>query len=60
MGVVLAPIGTKKGHAVVWSKNINRNFSDEELEKFFSVIKNKKHLLCFKLQAYLGLRSRMT
>jgi len=56
MGVVLAPIGTKKGHAVVWSKNINRNFSDEELEKFFSVIKNKKHLLCFKLQAYLGLR----
>ncbi len=52
----MAPIGTKKNHAVVWSKNINRNFSDEELDKFFSVVSNKKHLLCFKLQAYLGLR----
>ena len=29
---------------------------EEELEKFFSVIGNKKHLMCFKLQAYLGLR----
>jgi len=55
-GVVLAPIGTKKNHAVVWSKNINRDFSEEELEKFFGVIGNKKHLMCFKLQAYLGLR----
>lgn len=55
-GVVLAPIGTKKNHATVWSRNINRNFSDEELEKFFGVIENKKHLMCFKLQAYLGLR----
>jgi len=37
-------------------KHINRNFPEEELEKFFSVIGNEKHLTCFKLQAYLGLR----
>jgi len=49
-------MGKRKHHTVVWSKNINRNFSKEELEKFFSCIDNKKHLLCFKLQAYLGLR----
>ena len=54
--MIMTPIGTKKNHAVVWSKNINRNFSDEELDKFFSVVSNKKHLLCYKLQAYLGLR----
>ena len=52
----MTPIGTKRNHAVVWSRNINRNFSEEELDKFFSVVDNKKHLLCFKLQAYLGLR----
>jgi len=54
--MIMAPIGTKKNHAVVWSKNINRNFSDEELEKFFSVVSNEKHLMCYKFQAWLGLR----
>ena len=49
-------MGTKKNHEAVWSKNINRDFSEEELGKFFSAIDNKKHLMCFKLQAYLGLR----
>ena len=52
----MAPIGTKRNHATVWSKNINRDFSDEELDKFFSVVSNEKHLMCFKLQTYLGLR----
>ncbi len=52
----MAPIGTKKNHATVWSKNVSRNFSDEELEKFFSVVSNEKHLMCYKLQAWLGLR----
>jgi len=55
-GVILAPRGKDKGHRRFWSKNINRNFTEEELEKFLSVVENKKHLLCFKLQAYLGLR----
>ena len=56
LSLVMAPIGTKRNHAVVWSKNINRNFSEEELEKFFSCVSNEKHLMCYKLQAYLGLR----
>jgi integrase len=56
VGIILAPMPKRKHHTTVWSKNINRNFSDEELEKFFSVVSNKKHLICFKLQAYLGLR----
>jgi len=52
----MQPLGKRKHHTVFWSKSVNRNFSDEELEKFFSVIDNKKHLLCFQMQAYLGLR----
>ena len=55
-GIILPPREKTKGPRKSWSKNINRNFTEEELEKFFSVVDNKKHLLCFKLQAYLGLR----
>ncbi len=36
--------------------NMQKGFSEGELQKFFSVINNEKHLLAFKIQAYLGLR----
>ena len=32
-------------HKRIWSKGFNRGFSEEELQKFFSVINNPKHLL---------------
>ena len=54
--IILAPRYKAKDHRRFWSRNVNRNFSERELEKFFSVIGNEKHLTCFKLQAYLGLR----
>jgi len=56
LGIILQPTGNRKNHRVVWSKNLNRDFSEEELDSFFSVIDNKKHLFCFQMQAYLGLR----
>lgn len=37
-------------------RNINRGFTDEELERFFQAIKNKQHALFFLYQAEMGLR----
>lgn len=45
-----------KAHKRCWSRGINRNFTEDTLKRFFSVIKNPRHKLCFQLQAYLGLR----
>jgi len=38
------------------SEGLCRNFSDEELYRFFDVIDSPKLKLCFQLQAFLGLR----
>jgi integrase len=46
----------KRKHERKWSNGLNRNFTEEELVKFLSVINNPKHRLCYQLQAYLVLR----
>lgn len=45
-----------KGSMDVKYGNLNRNFTEDELLKFFNAVEDPKYLLLFKLQATLGLR----
>lgn len=46
----------KKHHNKIWSVGLDRTLPDEEIHRFFSVIENPRHRLCFQLMYYLGLR----
>ena len=50
------PKAEKKHHKKIWSVGLDRSLSDEEIQRFFEVIENLKHRLCFQLMYYLGLR----
>ena len=45
-----------KAHERKWSTGVNRSFTPGEMRQFFSAVDNEKHLICFKLMRYLGLR----
>jgi len=46
-----------KRHERRWSKGLDRTMKLDEFQRFFSVIDEPKHRLCFMMQGLLGLRS---
>lgn len=45
----------KQNHKKVWSNGLNRALSQDQLERLFTVVTDARHLMCFQMQALLGL-----